>query len=158
MYIHDCANFGIVGNAVSGLNLANSVVGGSNGTNTAPQNISGFAGAIDGEASIAFVNLSGTGSITNTDVSGGVNDNISIQGYSGTLNFLTISGCTIHNTHNTSGNDGIYVHPWNTANMTVKILNNTLTANRGDHLDMQPEFGTTSQLVFTGNTMTGGHA
>jgi hypothetical protein len=162
VFLHDFQNFAILGNATSGFTLDNSVVNGANGTNTAPQTISGFAVSLDGEASIAFSNLLGSDAITNTFVSGGVNDNITVMNNSGTLNFLNMAGNTIRDDNATSGNDGLHVEALASATMTVKVGSvgngNTFAANRGDHIDFITQNTTaTGTIVFIGNTLTGGH-
>src|SRR5205085_995866 len=162
VFLHDCQNFGILGNAVSGFTLDTSVINGANGTNTAPVQPAGFAVSIDGEASIGFSQLTGSDSITNTFVSGGVNDNIAVLNNSGTLNFLNMTGDTIRDNNSATGNDGLHVEALATATMTVKVGSvgngNTFAANRGDHIEFTTQNTTaTGTIVFIGNTMTGGH-
>ena len=157
MQIDNHPNFAILGTDVIGFALASSLVNGVNGTNTSPVTYGGVV--ISGEASVAFGNLTGSGSaITNSTISGSINDNVTITNTTSTpLNFLTISGSQIRD-NAFGGNDGVVVIPQVSSNMTVKISNNFFAANRGDHMDMQTTTTTsTGTLVFTGNTLQGGH-
>jgi hypothetical protein len=157
MRIDSHANFGILGTNVTGFTLASSLVDGANGTNTAPVTYNGLV--IDGEASVAFGNLLGSGAITNSTISGGVNDNLAIiNSGSSVLNFLNITGSTIRDNHAASGNDGLHVESQGTANTTVKANGNVFIASRGDHLDFATiSTTTTGTIVFTGNNLLGGH-
>jgi uncharacterized repeat protein (TIGR01451 family) len=151
MHINNHPNWAIRGVSVTDFELLNSTIDGANGTSTPLQ-----------EGSISFSNLLGTATISNSTMKGGVNDNITIVNTSGSLNLLTITGCTIRDNHAASGNDGLHVEAQGTATMTVKVGTlaspNTFAANRGDHIEFTTQTTTsTGTFVCIGNTFSGGH-
>jgi uncharacterized repeat protein (TIGR01451 family) len=146
MYIHDHSNYAIRGTSVNGFTLANSVVGGVNGTNVASPYSDG---------SLSFDNLAGTSVITNSAISGGYQRNVRVDNTSGTLN-LTVSNSSIHNTGNVAGDDGLFVEVGG-GNATLNVANNTFSAHGGDHFNLSLLGSPMVDLTFTGNFWSGGH-
>src|SRR5262249_46864045 len=98
MHLHDFDNFAIHGVSVTAFTLANSLVDGANGNNI----------AID-EGSIGFDNLLGSAAITNSSISGGLEDNLNVLNTSGTLNRLVISGSTFGFNSTVNGNNNLKI-------------------------------------------------
>ena len=146
MQLNDFQNFAILGNNVTGFTLANSVVSGANGSNV----------GID-EASVSFTGLYGTAAISNSTIRGGVEDNLRVINTSGTLSSLSITGSTVRNNNDTTGNDGVFIGACTNAIMTVSITGGTFTANGGDHFQADAANNSQLTVAFTGNTLTGGH-
>ncbi|MCZ7651395.1 MAG: tandem-95 repeat protein [Thermoanaerobaculia bacterium] len=134
---------GIRGSAVTGLSL------------TGVQVLSN--GNAAGEAGIELANLSGSSSWSNVTVTGSAEDNVVIRNSSGTLNGLTVTGSTFSN-NSSIGNDGFLVEASGTASITVSVTGSTFTANRGDHFQAAAANSGTLNVVFSNNTLSGGHA
>lgn len=147
MRINNHPNFAIRGTTVSGFTMDNTVIGGSNGNNA----------AVD-EASVAFSNLTGTASISSSNISGGVEDNFRILNTTGTL-AITFSSTTFGPNNSSTGNDGLLIEPSGTAVINATIQNSTFTAAAGDLFQFNnlSNAGVTSSLVFTGNTLSNNH-
>lgn len=130
MQMNGFSNFAIRGLNVTGFSLSNSVISGTSGDNGGADE----GAIIFGTFGSAIVNgLVGTGSITNSDISGGVEDNVRIRNFTGTLTQFTVSGSAIHDTPAVSpGNNGLLVQADGTANMTVDIINTNFTRNRAN--------------------------
>ncbi len=146
MQLNDFSNFAILGSNVTGFALIDSVISGSNGSND----------VID-EAAVLLTNLLGSGEITRTSISGGVEDNVRVVNDSGILDRLIISDSTFSNAARPLSNDGLRVEATGTAFVAVIVTNSTFSANRGDHFDADANGSATLDLIFTGNTLTGGH-
>jgi hypothetical protein len=148
MWIHDHPNYGILGVGVSGFTLNDSVVNGTNGTNGATP----FQ-----EASIYFLELTGTNSMTRITVSGGRQDNVHIENTTGTLTSLTISNSQIqNNSTSTDGNIGYHVMSRSTANMTVTLQNSWLQGNRTDTINTDAADSSTLNTSIINNTIVAG--
>ena len=146
MQINGHTNFAIRGFDVTGFEMADSVVNGVNGNSAA-----------DDEASISFDDLLGNSVITRSTINGGLENNIRVLNDSSTAMTLTITDNTIGPNSTASGNDGIGVEAQLNADMTLIIAGNTLTAHRGDHIDITSLDDSTVDVVITDNVMTGGH-
>ena len=141
MNITSGADDGIRGSTVTGLSLTGVQVT-SNG-NAA------------GEAGIDLTNLLGTSTWSGITVSGSAEDNVVIRNYTGTLNGLTVTGSTFSN-NSAIGNDGFLMEGLGTTNMTASLTGNTFTAHRGDHFQAAAGNSAILDVVFSGNTLTGG--
>nr|MBP6822261.1 cadherin-like domain-containing protein [Acidobacteriota bacterium] len=97
MQINDHSNYGIRGNSVTNMTLADSVLNGNNGTSTS----SAFR-----EGALSIVNLLGSCSFTNTNFSGGSMHTMYIENTGGTLNRLTVDTCTVASTR--AGSDDAF--------------------------------------------------
>ena len=145
MQLNDFSDYAIRGTSVSAFTMASCVVNGVNG-NAA------------GEGGVYFTNLTGTSSITGSDISGGVADNVNVTTSSGTLD-LTVSGSNIHNTQATAmSNDNLFIQADTTATVTAHVTNNTFAATAGDHTQVNTLNGASMTIVFTGNNWSGGFA
>ena len=142
MNIQNGADDGIRGSTVTGLSL-NGVQVTSNG-NAA------------GEAGIDLTNLFGTATWSGITVSGSAEDNVVIRNSSGTLNGLTVTGSTFSN-NSAIGNDGFLMEASGTASMTASVTGSTFTAHRGDHFQAAAANSGVLDVVFSGNTLSGGH-
>lgn len=147
MHLNDFGNHAIRGITVAGFTLTDSVISGSNGNNA----------ALD-EGSVRFSELTGAASVTNTQISGGFEDNVRIVNTAGTLDRVIFSNVTIGANSTSDGNDGIFIEADGTAVVKATVANSTFTSSRGDLFQMSaPGSGQGSDLAFTGNTLSNNH-
>jgi VCBS repeat-containing protein len=138
--------FAVRGTTVSNVSLSGLAISGSNGTSDAAD-----------EASVAFNQLTGTSTITNTSVSGGVEDNVRVYNTSGTMN-LTLDGNTIGANNASTGGNGMLVEGHNTANETLTVKNTNFTSSREDLFQATVTDQATSDVTFDNNTLANGQA
>jgi hypothetical protein len=146
MHLNDMSDFAIRGTGVVDFSLANSVIDGANGDND----------ALD-EASVRFTGLTGSASFTNTKISGGLEDNVTNNNDSGTLDPLTFSAVEIGANSTLLGNDGILIESMGTATIRSTIENSIFTGARGDLLQVALNGNSTQNLVLTGNAFSNNH-
>ncbi|MDX1996619.1 MAG: Ig-like domain-containing protein [Thermoanaerobaculia bacterium] len=146
MQLNDFGDFAIRGSSVVGFNLDNTVVSGSNGTDPGAD-----------EGSIRFTELTGSAAITNCNISGAVENNLSVINTTGSLNRLTVSGTTFGSMSAATGDDAMLVEGQNAAVVNVTVQNSTFTSARGDHFQHNLVNTATGDLVFTGNNLTNAH-
>jgi hypothetical protein len=144
MQVNDHPNYGIYGTSVAGLTLDHCVVNGSNGTN---------AGLT--EASVGFDNLSGSATVSNCTIQGGVNDNMRVTNSTGTLNRITFTSDTFNANNAASGNADLNL----TASATGVTLNATVqscnfTGSRSHSFQMTLSGNSVADLIATGNTFS----
>ncbi len=144
MVIDDGEEMGIVGSNVTGFSMANSTV----------QNVGDDAG----ETGVNFLNLFGTVSITNSTFTGNAVSHLSVLNSSaGTTLNMTVTGSTFSG--NTSiGGDGIVIDTRGGTVSRVLVDGNTFSSNRDDHFNMVSSSNAISDLTFSDNNLTGGHA
>ena len=149
MWIHDHTNYAIYGTTVNGFALTNSVVNALSGYN-------GNNGDID-EASIAFTQLTGSASITNSEIRQGVEDNLRVVNTSGSLDRMTVTGSTF-SSDSGLGNDNIYFNATDNATLNATIDNNDFTSVRGDHIQATVQ-GTNGKgdIQFINNRVSNSH-
>jgi hypothetical protein len=155
MQINDHSNFAIRGDNVTNFAMDRTVVSGANGTNIA---------ATPREASVLFNGLFGTSSITNSTVSGGIEDNIRIENTTATpLTSLTVSGtggtsssCQIRDNSSVSGNIGFRLAGFNNANMAVTVTGCLFTGNRTDAINIDAANTASVTSTVTNNYVIGG--
>lgn len=141
------ANFGLNGNSVSVLNIDTCLFDGVHGN------------AID-EGALFVTNWLTSGTIANSEILGGANDNVRVINNTGTLNRLTISNSIIRDNMTVIGNHGLRFEtsvPTNTGAGVAMNLSVTGTAfrnNRSNHLDTGATGLTSMDLVLTGNTFS----
>jgi hypothetical protein len=140
-------NFAIRGVGVVDFSLGNSVVNGISGTTAALA-----------EGAISFTSLTGAASITNSQVSGGLTDNLNVSNTAGTLDRLTISGSTIGQNGAADGDDGVAIEATGSAVVKVTVQNSTFTGARADLFQMTLANSAAADLVFAGNTLNNGQA
>lgn len=132
-----------------------STVAGTNGNDTPSR-----------EGAVIFNNLLGTGAITSSIISGGIEDNFRAENSTGTLSAFPISNSIIRNNDNVQngvcpsgcGNIGVGFFATSTANMTATVSNNTLQGNRTESI--RGDAGDSSHLTMTitSNTIIRGTA
>ncbi len=147
MQINDHPNHAIRGITVSGFNLTNSVINGTNGTD---EN--------DDESSVHFTNLTGAANITSTSISGGREDNVRVINNTGTLNRLIFDVVTIGANNATVGGDGILIDASGTAVVNVTFEDGFLTSTRQDHLQFNLSNTANGDFDFLRNAITNAQA
>jgi hypothetical protein len=135
---------GILGSSVTGFALSNSLV--TNNGNALNENGLDFSG------------LLGTASITSSTISGSHNNNATIRNSSGTLTMLTVTGSTFSSNTSTTDGDGLLFEAAGTANMSINISGSTFSAHHSDHFQASALNSGVLNVVFSGNTLSGGHA
>ncbi|WGY03957.1 Ig-like domain-containing protein [Nocardioides sp. QY071] len=148
MWIHDHSNYAIRGSGVSGLTLANSVVNGTNGTTGAtPYD----------DSAILLQNATGAVSVTDTHVSGGVEDGLRVDNTSGSVT-LTVDHVTFGANGALTANDALSIitEPGAGA-VDATITANTFSSAAGDLLGVDLNGTGTSSLTVTGNTLSNSH-
>jgi uncharacterized repeat protein (TIGR01451 family) len=138
-------NNGISGNNSSNFTLEYSTVNGTNGNNG--------AGGIE-ESSVNFNNWTGTGVITNCLIEGGRSDNLRVVNTGGTLNRLTVTGCTFgFNQNAVDGNNSIHLESLNAGTaLNYTLQSSTIKGARSDWLNAQPSSGGTMDGIIGGNS------
>jgi hypothetical protein len=142
MNIQNSGGSGIYGSSLTNFSLRSSTVSGN--------------GNAVGEAGLEFDNLLGTDSVVSSTITGSAEDNLVVRNTSGMLDSLLVMSSTI-SSNSAIGSDGILVTASNTANATVRVRNNTFTANKGDHFQATASNSAILNVVLFQNTMTGGH-
>jgi VCBS repeat-containing protein len=146
MNIHNNAGSGIHGTTVTGFTFASGTLS-TNGDS----NVGGSE-----EANIRFDNLLTSGSITNSNISGGFADNLLVMNDTGTLNRLTVTGNAFGLINATSGNDNIHTEVTNSATLNETISNNTFAGTRGDFINPIANLNSTMDVVIRSNTFNNG--
>jgi hypothetical protein len=142
MSVNSGGDDGIRGSSVNGLSLATSVV--LNNGNAV------------GERGIDMTELSGSGGLAATTVSGSSESNVVISNDTSNLTAFNVTGSTIANTNITTGDDGILVLNTGSAAMTVSVTGSTFTDNKGDHFQAASDASSTGSVdvTFDNNTLT----
>jgi hypothetical protein len=148
MLLSNMQNFAIRGTGVSNFTATGLVINGVNGTNAA----GGF-----NEGSVSFTNLTGTAAVSNSNISGGFADNFRVVNTAGTLNRITFTTVTFGDNNATNGNDSLTLESQNAAVLNVSVLNSIFTGARGDLFQLNMLANSSSDLVFTGNTLSNNH-
>jgi hypothetical protein len=142
MQFNDFDNYAIRGANVTGFQLLNSTINGSNGSNDAGNvdNISGDGSAGDG--SIFFHNLQGSATISGCGIGGAYANILRFVNTAGVLDRLYIDNCTIGDLDGAGpgfgmstngGNDGLYISSVNSGTVAnITITNSTFNSARGD--------------------------
>jgi VCBS repeat-containing protein len=149
MLIQNNTNYAIRGTDVAGFTLANSVIAGTNGTN-------GATPFDDG--AVRFVNLTGSAAITDSYVSGGREDNISVTNSTGSLDRLTLTRVAIGLNSAGDGNDGIHLESESSAEaLKATIVGSTFTGARGDLVDYSHNGTGPGDLVIDNSDFSNNH-
>jgi hypothetical protein len=122
MHIHDHSNYGIRGNSVNGLTFSNSVIDGTNGTSVLTS---------DRDSSMRFTELTGTVSMTNVDVAGGLFSNLEIINTAGTLNATLDAFHSLAMNQNLGASNAVTVEGTGTSTMNLTYQNGSVTSARG---------------------------
>jgi hypothetical protein len=149
MWLHDNSNYAIRGNNVAGFTFANSVINGTNGNNgTDPFN----------DSSVYFSTLTGSATVSNSDVRGGFENNFSVVNSSGSLDRITFSSDTFGDNNATNGNDAVQLESLASASaLKATIQNSTFTAAEGDLVDYNHAGSGLGDLVLTNNAFSNNH-
>jgi len=143
MQLNDFQNFAIRGTSVNGFSLSDSTISGTNGTSTAAD-----------EASVAFDNLTGSGAITNDNISGGFEDDVRVQNNTGQLNSMSVTGSTFATVNAATANDALALLGTNGATtFNATVQNNTFNRAQGDLYQYTLQSGT-GTMHFDSNTVT----
>ncbi len=142
--MNDFSNYGILGNAVSGMTLNHVVVNGSNG-----DNVGGL-----GEGDVYLTGLTGSATVSSSTFTGAAYDSFHVFNNNGeTLNRITITNSTFA-TNTAAGNqsnDALVFQATNgTFNATIQGSN--FTSARGDLFQLDLHGGVSSDLVLGGTT------
>ena len=143
MQINDHTDFAIRGTSVVNFALADSVVGGTNGSD---------AGADEG--SVRFNELTGTASVTNSSISGSVEHNMQVVNSAGLLDRLTVTGTTFGAMNPATGSDALLIETLNTAVINATVQDNDFTYAVGDHFQFSANGSTANDVVFGNNTVS----
>jgi hypothetical protein len=116
------AQIGINGNSVANLTMNTVSVTGAGNENS--------------EHGVQFVNLTGTGSVTNSTFSNNFHRQFTVQNSSGTLS-LSVTGSTFSSNGAATGAQGALISGHGTANITTNVSGSTFTGNfsHGYHTD-----------------------
>jgi CARDB/Bacterial Ig domain/Cadherin domain len=149
MWLHDNSNYAIRGTNVAGLTLANSVINGTNGTNgTDPFN----------DSSVYVSNLTGSATVSSSDIRGGFENNVSVVNSSGSLDRITFSSDTFGDNNATNGNDAVQLESLAAASaLKATIQNSTFTGAEGDLVDYSHNGSGLGDLVVSGNAFSNNH-
>jgi hypothetical protein len=142
-------NYAIRGMGVDGFTLSNSLIDGTNGT-------SGSGAFIEG--GIYFTGLTGSAAVTNSSISGGYLNNVSVVNTSGTLDRLTFTEVQIGANSTAEGGDGLFLQPDGTATIKATVEDSRFTAARGDLFQMSVRTGGANDLVFQRNALSNNHS
>jgi hypothetical protein len=142
MNIQNSANEGIRGGTVNGFAMTGTTVSGN--------------GNAAGEAGVEFTELTGTATLTGVTVTGSAEDNMNVKNTAGTLT-LTV-GTSAFSSNSSIGSDGLLLDASGTATITATVTGSAFTANKGDHFQAAAANDGNLNIIFTGNTLTGGHA
>ena len=142
------SNYGVRGTTVSGFTLDNSLVDGVNGTNGAtPFN----------DGSLSFDNLTGSASISNTNIQGGFYNNFRLVNTTGTLNRITFTNVTFDVSGSNPANDALTLEAQSSAIVNVSVVNSFFKSAAGDLFQLNNIGTGACDLIFTGNTLTNAH-
>lgn len=147
MHIADASNFAIRGTGVQGFTLASSVVDGVNGTSAALA-----------EGSISFSGLTGSATVSGSNVSGGVTNNVRVVNGSGVLDRLTVSNTTVGANSATTGTDGFFAQATGGAVLNLTVQDGSFTAARGNLLNLDLQNTAASDVVISNMTFHNGAA
>ena len=140
--VQNSGDDGIRGSIVAGFTLSNS-------------NILSNGNAV-GERGIEMLQLSGSGGISNTTISGSAERHLLIENDTANLTAFNITGSTFSTTNMATGDDGILVLNTGSAAMTVSVTGSTFTDSRGDHFQAASDADAngTMNITFNNNTLT----
>jgi hypothetical protein len=144
MRISGNSNYGIRGTNVTDLALANSIIHGVNGTTALTANK---------DSSARFDQLTGTVSITDTEMSGGFTSNLLVNNTSGTLN-ATLTNFKSGTLDATGGDDGVQFEGLGTSTVNATVQGSTFTTATGDLFQFIGNGTGGGTLSFTGNTLS----
>lgn len=158
MQLNDFTNFAIYGNNITGFNLANSTINGTNGNNNAGNRE---------ESAIRFDNLTTSASfpnatITSNTISGGADGNILVYLTTGTLNRLSMTNNTFGLIGSGGGlnlaGDNVDFTVYNNATGNITCNDNQFLGTRGDFIEFSTNDNSTMDIVCRQNKFIDGQA
>ncbi|GAA1544026.1 hypothetical protein GCM10009788_53120 [Nocardioides humi] len=148
MWVHDATNYGIRGDRTRGLTLTHSVVDGTLGTTTAtPYD----------DSAVLLTNLSGTASITDTAIAGGLEDSLRVSNTNTDLQRLTLTRVAFTRNGASPQNDAIALESSGTGSFPVTVASSSVQGAAGDVLQYSHTASGAGDLVLTGNTFANDH-
>ena len=119
-------------------------------------NISNNGNAVN-EGGLRMTNVTGTGSLTSSTVTGGFEDNVYVKNDTTTATF-TVQGpsCSITNNSSVSGNNGINILAATSANLTATVDGCSFSGNRAVTIGADSADNSTLNVTITNNTITQG--
>jgi hypothetical protein len=151
--IQNSTGSGVYADTAANINLSWMTISNNGSAST---NGIGFDNGGDG---VKLDNITGTGHITSSTVTGSNVDNVEIHNNSATLSAFTIQGpsCSVTNNNTTHGDVGIQVLAENTATMTATVDSCNLSGNRSDAIQGNAASGSASlTMTVTNNTIVAG--
>lgn len=165
--IQNSTGTGVLLNATRSLNLAYMNIANSGGDGIGGTSVTNFTldrstlsnnGTAYGDAGIDFGGLFGTAKVTNSTIATSFEDNMRVRNSDGML-ALTVRESTFSNASvKDQSNDGLLVDASGTATISAAITGNIFAANKGDHFQAVASNSGNLNIVFTQNTLAGGHA
>jgi len=140
MSINNGGDDGIRGSTVNGLDLTN-------------LNVAANGNAV-GESGIEVTQLTGSGSIADTAVSGSGYRNVDIANTSGALTAFGVTNSAFTATNSTTGDDGFHIENNGVGSMATNIIDSTFTDNRADHFQAATDALATGTIDVTLSTNT----
>ncbi|MCR1782297.1 tandem-95 repeat protein [Nocardioides carbamazepini] len=148
MWVQDAGNYGLRGDRTRGLTLTHSVVNGVIGTSgVTPYD----------ESTVLLTNLSGTASITDTFLAGGLEDTLRVTNVNTSLVRLTLDRVTFGSAGGRPENDAIALDSSGTGDFPVTISNSTVQGAAGDLLQYGHSASGAGDLVLTANSFVNAH-
>jgi hypothetical protein len=141
MWIHDATNYAIRGDATRGLVLDHVLVNGTNGDNAvAPYD----------EAAVVLTNLTGSPSIVDTYLSGGLEDTLRVlNGTSGDLDRLALTRATFALSGTRPQNDALSLESGGTGAFKVTVDQGDFRGAQGDQLQLTHSSSGAGDLTVT---------
>lgn len=143
MQLNDFTNFAIFGDNVVGLSIAGTVINGVNGDD-----------AGQSEGSVRFRNLTGSASITSSNISGALEHTFAVENSTGTLDRITIDGTTFGTHQAGSLGNALLIESLGTAVINCTITNNVFLSAPGTHINRVLNASTASDTIINGNNIS----
>lgn len=149
------------GTAGTGGTIQNSTDSGILGNSTKTPSLSWMTISNNGnavnEGGVRLTNVTGTGGITSSTMTGGFEDNVYLKNDSTTATF-TVQGptCSVTNNNSVSGNNGVNLLAATTANLTTTVNNCSFSGNRAVSIGADAADSSTLNVTITNNTITQG--
>lgn len=147
--IRSNSNYGLRGTSVAGFTMDTCFLDGTTGTNGAtPYN----------DGAVSFDNLTGSATVSNSNIQGGFSNNFRLVNTSGTLNRITFSNVTFDVSGASPANDALTIESQGAAVVNVTVQNSFFKSAAGDLFQLNNIGTGADDLIFTGNTLTNAHA
>jgi hypothetical protein len=144
MTVNTSSNFGLEAENTNGVTVQYCRFNGTHGDNTS-----------QAEGAARFLQITGTVTIDNCEMTGAKANDVRLDNNSGTLTDFVVSNSSLHDNDNMVGNDGISIDLEGTATIKTHITGSALSNHLGDHIDVSTTGTASADVVITGNTFTG---